>query len=140
MRKSATNLSESLQMANIPVSLNEFDSNSYGKVENRLHLSGDIKEHFQAFPLSEDLVLFFPGNDFVLYSMDNLFAKQAGFALNSNSGEPIPNWKKHWIVLGDHGANPIIYNTKDFKIYCGLHGCGNWQLRELSGRALVSIY
>ena len=71
------------------------------------------------------------GNPTTIYSLSDLWNRQAGYRWNGLTNEPVDDWQPNWIVVADEGADPYIYDMETSRILFALHGQGEWDAEEI---------
>jgi hypothetical protein len=95
-----------------------------------------------AFPLAPQLAEYYNlvgpvditvvgyGNPYFLPSLAKLWELQAGYRWNSLSGKAINDWKDDWLVVGDQGGDPFIFDRASSTVLVAHHGEGLWEPKE----------
>ncbi|MGC4091933.1 MAG: hypothetical protein QM756_29430 [Polyangiaceae bacterium] len=71
------------------------------------------------------------GNPFFLPSMARLWEFQAGYRWDALTNDRVHDWEDDWLVVGDHGGDPLIFSRKTSRILFAEHGAGSWDAFEL---------
>jgi hypothetical protein len=71
------------------------------------------------------------GNPYFLPSLAQLWRLQAGYRYNPNTGQYLDGWKNNWLVVGDEGGDPFIFDSDSGRVLFAIHGQGTWDTEEL---------
>lgn len=92
-------------------------------------LPPDVAEYYKLIgPV--DVTIEGYGNPYFLPSLAKLWDFQAGYRWNSISGESIDDWDDDWLVVGDEGGDPFIFDLASSKVLFAHHGQGVWEPHE----------
>lgn len=71
------------------------------------------------------------GNPVEIPPLNKLWWGQAGFAWSRNPDVPLSGWRLNWLVIGEEGANPFIFDRNDGRVLFAFAGMGKagWQPR-----------
>lgn len=76
----------------------------------------------------QDAVLASLWGDMTLYAFAALDKEQAGYAFDGRTGEPIEDWPKGMLVIGECSADPITLNPSEpGEVFFAIHGQGEWK-------------
>jgi hypothetical protein len=70
------------------------------------------------------------GNPYFLPRLSRLWKYQAGYRYHAHTKEPINDWKPNWLVVGDEGGDPLIYDSDTETVLQAIHGEGTWDPDE----------
>ena len=86
----------------------------------------DAREFYTRFDPQEAVLASLWG-DMTLYPFASLDKEQAGYAFDAFTREPVDDWPKGMIVIGECAADPIMLNpTEQTEVFFALHGQGAW--------------
>lgn len=66
------------------------------------------------------------GDGFLLPSLSKLWAFQAGYRWDGNTGAVAPDWEHDWIVVAHQGGDPFIFSIAGEEVLFAQHGVGRW--------------
>ena len=62
------------------------------------------------------------GNPVNIPALKDLWSHQACYRWHGHTGERLPNWPDHWLVIATEGSNPFILDMQDGQVYFALAG------------------
>jgi hypothetical protein len=62
------------------------------------------------------------GNPVDIPILKNLWSRQACYRWHGNTGERLPEWQEHWLVIATEGSNPFMLDTISGQVYFALAG------------------
>src|SRR5688572_25955991 len=72
------------------------------------------------------------GNPVDIPPLHKLWSRQAGYRTHAITGERLPDWNDHWLVVADQGADPFILDIASGEVFFAFHGAGAWRPRLLA--------
>lgn len=92
-----------------------------------------VKDYVSNFAPAKDFYFDTVGNPMRVYGIDNLKYIQEGYNYNPVEKEAIEDWKKHFFIFADEGADPVIIDFNEIKngIKKLIHGTGSWDNGEV---------
>ena len=96
-----------------------------------LGVSAELAQWFSLVELP--VVVPWYGDGLELHSHEGLADAQLGYRA-SVDGTPTPDWKGHWVVIGNVSADPVIADVSEpsTPILCAVHGIGAWSPEPLA--------
>lgn len=86
----------------------------------------DAREFYTRFDPQNPVIDSFWG-DMKLYSFASLDKKQAGYAFDGKTRQPVEEWPEGMLVIGDCAADPIMLNpAAPGEVFFAMHGQGEW--------------
>ncbi|MCH8621480.1 hypothetical protein [Undibacterium sp. TS12] len=62
------------------------------------------------------------GNPVDVPVLKNLWSRQACYRWHGNTGQRLPEWQDHWLVVATEGSNPFMLDTVTGQVYFALAG------------------
>lgn len=66
------------------------------------------------------------GNPYFMPSLSGLWNFQAGYRWHGRTGERLPDWEEHWLVVANEGGDPFIFDSISGAVLVAQHGTGQW--------------
>lgn len=79
------------------------------------------------------------GNPVSLPPLAKLWALQAGYRWHGITGERLPNWLDHWLVIAEQGGDPFILDILTDEVLFAFHGANGWNPRLLAPNLETAI-
>lgn len=62
------------------------------------------------------------GNPVDIPTLKDLWLRQACYRWHGNTGERLPEWQDHWLLVATEGSNPFMLDTISGQVYFALAG------------------
>lgn len=69
-----------------------------------------------------DISLSAGGNPVAIPALKSLWSRQACYRWHGNTGQRLPEWQDHWLVVATEGSNPFMLDTMTGQVYFALAG------------------
>ena len=79
------------------------------------------------------------GNPVSLPPLAKLWALQAGYRWHGITGERLPNWLDHWLVIAEQGGDPFILDILTNEVLFAFHGANGWAPQLLAPNLETAI-